>query len=86
MKRLFAISVLAVISKPKKEKQESTRSIVCISLLGPLRNKNYFHLKVPVSRPKRERELVALLGPLRKLRLAVTPRPLGLSASNFVGL
>ena len=34
----------------------------------------------------RERELVALLGPLRKIQFAVTPRPLGLSASNFVGL
>ena len=54
MKRLFAISVLVVISKPKKEKQESTRLIVYISLLSPIRSDNYFHLKVPVSRSKRE--------------------------------
>ena len=29
VKRFFAISVLVVISKPKKEKQESTRSNLC---------------------------------------------------------
>ena len=85
MKRFFAISVLAVISKPKRNRNQPDL-FVCISLLGPLRSKNYFCLKVPVSRSKRERELVALLGPLRKLRLTVTPRPLGLSASKFVGL
>ena len=56
VKRFFAISVLAVISKPKKEKQESTRSI-CLHIItrSPLRSKNYFRLKVPVSRSKRER-------------------------------
>ena len=32
VKRFFAISVLAVISKPKKEKQESTRSI-CLHII-----------------------------------------------------
>ena len=31
-KRFFAISVLAVISKPKKEKQESTRPI-CLYII-----------------------------------------------------
>ena len=55
VKRFFAISVLDVISKPKKRNRNPPDLFVCISLLSPLRSKNYFCLKVPVSRSKRER-------------------------------
>ena len=64
VKRFFAISVLAVISSQRKRNKNPSDLFVCILILGPLRTENYFPLKVPVSRSKRERKLVALLGPL----------------------
>ena len=57
-KRFFAISVLAVISKPKKEKQESTRSICLNIITRSFQDWELFCLKVPVFRSKRERSLL----------------------------
>ena len=45
VKRFFAISVLAVISKPKKEKQESTRSICLNIITRSLKDWELFLLK-----------------------------------------
>ena len=45
VKRFFAMSVLAAISKPKKRNRNPLDLFVCISLLDPLRSKNYFSLK-----------------------------------------
>ena len=55
VKRFFAISVLAVISKPKKEKQESTRSTCLHIITRSHKEWELFRLKVQVSRSKRER-------------------------------
>ena len=39
----------------RKRNRNPPDLFVCLSLLSPLRSKNYFRLKVPVSRSKRER-------------------------------
>ena len=58
------MSVLVIISKPKKEKQDSISFSCLNTLLGPLRRSSYFEsgLKVPVLDLER---FNAILGPLR---------------------
>ena len=85
MKRFLAISVLVVISKPKKEKQESIRSNCLQTITRSHKEWQLFCLKVPVSRSKRERAC-CFTRSFKELQLVITPRPLGLSASKFVGL
>ena len=45
IEEVFAISVLAVISKPKKEKQESTRSICLNIITRSIQDRELFSLK-----------------------------------------
>ena len=62
-KRSLPLSVLVIISKPKKEKQDSISFSCLNTLLSPLRRSNYFKsfLKVPVLDLER---FNAITGPL----------------------
>ena len=85
VKRFFAISVLVVISKQKKEKQDFTCFNCLQTITWSHKEWQLFRLKVPVSRSKRGRAC-CFTRSFKELQLVITPRPLGLSASNFVGL
>ena len=73
VKRFFAISVLVVISKPKREKQDSILFGCLNTLLSPLRSENYFGLKVPVFLDL-EREGKYFTQSFKELQLVITPR------------
>ena len=84
-KRSLPLSVLVIISKPKKEKQDSILFSCLNTLFSPIRSENYFRLKVPVFLDL-EREIKCFTRSFKELQLVITPRPLGLSASKFVRL
>ena len=79
------MSVLVIISKPKKEKQDSILFSCPSTLLGPIKSENYFHLKVPVFLDL-EREIKCFTRSFKELQLVITLRLFGLSASNSVGV
>ena len=84
-KRSLPLSVLVIISKPKKEKQDSILFSCLSTLLGPLRSENYLGLKVPVFLDL-EREIKCFTRSFKELQLVITPRLFVLSASNSVGV